>query len=248
MPHSKVTSQGVRRVQKSPVTALSQGQTAPLSYHPWHLPFNLLIQIHEKELPRDSTSLHGLAESMSLLHQAEYNSGATAEDLSVATAPVQQDFRVPQRLEVAISQCVNEVEIERELWDDLDIQHRSATSYMRQYLDCLQQNHSRHSGRVEEIDDFDNKASPMAMDTVQPWQQRKKNLAVMTDFAAREVESNATTTTREEWRLKIACDSLVRDLLAMQETLECLKLWYDAPSQTKSVLLPSVSSIGATAL
>jgi hypothetical protein len=66
-------------------------------------------------------------------------------------------------------------------------------------------------------------------------------------MAARAPDSSVIDVTREEWRLKISRDSLARDLLAMHETLEFLKM-RAAPSSSRGDLSISVLSISAATL
>ncbi|OQU93695.1 hypothetical protein CLAIMM_00174 isoform 2 [Cladophialophora immunda] len=172
----------------------------------------------------DSTGFDEWTESTALLDQRRMISDPTAGDATAALA--YKSGYVSQRLEVVLSQCQTDGEIEREMWDDFEIHRRSADTYMSQYLDCLQQVHEERSGHVYEIDDFDDGVPP-------------------TDVAARATDSSVAT--RKEWRLKISRDSLSRDLLAMHETLEFLKT-RTAPSPSKGGLPVSAFSFSAATL
>ncbi|KAL2671536.1 hypothetical protein Neosp_014126 [[Neocosmospora] mangrovei] len=155
----------------------------------------------------NSSRLDEPAERMTLLGQRKRDTSPAALDETVALAR-QGDF-VSHRLEVLISKCQTDGEIDRELWDDLEIHRRSANTYIDQYLDSLQQ---VHEGRrnVYEVEDVHDEAFPTVV-----------------DLAVRGVSSMA----RVEWRLKISSDSLMRDLLAMHETLEFLKRRIPEPSK-----------------
>ncbi|KAI8713757.1 hypothetical protein NCS52_01221200 [Fusarium sp. LHS14.1] len=157
----------------------------------------------------NSSRLDEPAERMTLLGQRKRDTSPAALDATVALAR-QGDF-VSHRLEVLISKCQTDGEIDRELWDDLEIHRRSANTYIDQYLDSLQQ---VHEGRrnVYEVEDVHDEAFP-------------------TDLAVRSPDSGVSSMTRVEWRLKISSDSLVRDLLAMRETLEFLKRRIPEPSK-----------------
>lgn len=61
---------------------------------------------------------------------------------------------VSRRLEAVLSSCQSDSEIDRELWDDLEIHRRSAHTYMNQYLDCLYQVH-KQKVRLYEYDNSD---------------------------------------------------------------------------------------------
>ena len=105
----------------------------------------------------DSTRFDESTESMALLGHHKRIPDPTVAD-TTALAP--KGSYVSQRLEVILSQCQTDSEIDREMWDDFEIQHRSADTYMNQYLDCLQQVHKEAPGRVYEIDDVDDEAPP----------------------------------------------------------------------------------------
>ncbi|KAF6827854.1 hypothetical protein CPLU01_08873 [Colletotrichum plurivorum] len=126
---------------------------------------------------------------MALLGQHEQIPEPTTA-LSPYATPHSSEISHP--LQVIISQCQTETEIQRELWDDFEIHRRSAAMHLRLYLDHLQKTHAERPRHVYEFEDSeDDETIPMG-------------------------------TTREQWRLKIARDTLSRDLLAMQETLEML--------------------------
>ncbi|KAL7807338.1 hypothetical protein V8C44DRAFT_187909 [Trichoderma aethiopicum] len=112
----------------------------------------------------------------------------------------------PERLHAALSQCQTEDEADRELRDDYEIHRRSADRNLNQYLDALRRMHAEERSKyIHEI-------------------CASKENASMTAVALemRDLDSNAPERTREQWRLKVLRDSLSRDLLAMQETLELL--------------------------
>jgi len=150
----------------------------------------------------DSTGFDEPAESRALLGQRDRIPDPAAVDATAALAL--NSGSVSKRLEDILSKCQTDSEINREMWDDFEIHRRSADTYMNQYLDYLQQLHEERSEHGYEIDNSDDEAPP-------------------TDVAAREPDSNATGMTKTQWQLKISHDSLVRDLLAMHETLEFLK-------------------------
>ncbi|KAJ4156261.1 hypothetical protein NW754_007885 [Fusarium falciforme] len=149
----------------------------------------------------NSSGLDEPAERMTLLGQREQDTNPTAVD-ATAVLTRQGEF-ISKRLEDLISQCQTDGEIDRELWDDLEIHRRSADTYIDQYLDSLQQIREER-GNIYEVEDTHNETYP-------------------TDVAVRNPDPGAPTMTRAEWRLKISRDSLSRDLLAMYETLDFLK-------------------------
>jgi hypothetical protein len=59
------------------------------------------------------------------------------------------------RLEVVLSQCQTDTEIDEEMWDYFEINRRSADTYLKQYLTCLRLVHEKRPGRVYEIHDLD---------------------------------------------------------------------------------------------
>ncbi|OAP54434.1 hypothetical protein AYL99_11535 [Fonsecaea erecta] len=170
----------------------------------------------------DSTGFDEWTESTALLGQHRRISDPTAADATAALA--YKSGYISQRLEVVLSQCQTDGEIDREMWDDFEIHRRSADTYMNQYLDCLQQVQEQRSGHVREIDDLD--------DGVPPTGKRAPDSSVVT---------------RKEWRLKISRDALARDLLAMHETLEFLKM-RTAPPPRKGALSISALTISAATL
>ena len=105
----------------------------------------------------DSTGFDESTESMALLGQHKRIPDPTAADATAALA--HKSGYVSQRLEVILSQCQTDSEIDREMWDDFEIHRRSADTYVNQYLDCLQQVHEERSGNVYEID-FDDEVPP----------------------------------------------------------------------------------------
>ncbi|KAH6608419.1 hypothetical protein Trco_001765 [Trichoderma cornu-damae] len=153
-------------------------------------------------------------------------------DPSVADATGALTYRsgyVSQRLELVLSQCQTDDEIDRELRDDFEVHRRSANRYMNQYLDCLRRVCEERSRHVYEINDDFEVEAPATM-----------------ELAAREPDSGVT---REQWRLKISRDCLTRDLLAMQETLEVLKGRADRSPRKSALPISAVSfSTGALSL
>jgi hypothetical protein len=106
----------------------------------------------------DSTGFDESTESMALLGHYKRIPNPTVADATAALAP--KGSYISQRLEVVLSQCQTDSEIDREMWDDFEIQRRSADTYMNQYLDCLEQVREEPPGRVYEIDDVNNEVSP----------------------------------------------------------------------------------------
>ncbi|GAP89976.1 putative expressed protein [Rosellinia necatrix] len=174
----------------------------------------------------DLTGFDASAESMARLSQHKQIPDPMAAYATAILA--HKSGYVPERLEVILSKCQTDSEIDREIRDDFEIHRLSAHTYLNQYLDCLEQVHHQHSRYIYEIDESDDHVPP-------------------TDLAARTPDANDAGMTREQWRLKISRDSLARDLLAMHETLECLRR-RAAPSPRRSALPVSAWSIPAALL
>ncbi|KAH0495444.1 hypothetical protein TgHK011_008996 [Trichoderma gracile] len=114
--------------------------------------------------------------------------------------------RYPERLHDTLSQCQTEDEVDRELRDDYEIHRRSADMNLNQYLDVLRQVHAEERSKsIHEV-----------------FNAQEKDPSTVVAVEMRDLGSNAPSRTREQWRLKVLRDSLSRDLLAMQETLELL--------------------------
>lgn len=73
---------------------------------------------------------------------------------------------VSRRLEELLSSCQSDGEIDRLLWDDLEVLRRSADRYMNQYLDDLEQVHKQQVRHVYEVDNFDDDP-PTGMSTAE---------------------------------------------------------------------------------
>ncbi|PTB74209.1 hypothetical protein M440DRAFT_1403566 [Trichoderma longibrachiatum ATCC 18648] len=117
-----------------------------------------------------------------------------------------KESHYPERLHAALSQCQTKDEADRELRDDYEVHRRSADRNLDLYLDALRRVHAEErSSYIHEIC---------------PSKENTSTTAVALEM--RDLNSNAPEMTREQWRLKVLCDSLSRDLLAMQETLELL--------------------------
>ncbi|KAK1248013.1 hypothetical protein MKX07_000901 [Trichoderma sp. CBMAI-0711] len=98
-------------------------------------------------------------------------------------------------------------EVNSELRDDYEVHRRSAEMNLNEYLDILRRVHvEERSKSIYEIFDSQDKA-PSPVVAVQ---------------MREDLSSNVPSRTREQLRLKVLHDSLSRDLLAMQETLELL--------------------------
>lgn len=93
------------------------------------------------------------AESIALLSQYEQLPNPTASD----STPVlgRQSGQLSPRLEVILSQCQTENEIDREMWDDFEVHRRFADTYLKQYLDYSELMHAQRSRHVHEINEFD---------------------------------------------------------------------------------------------
>ncbi|PTB67816.1 hypothetical protein BBK36DRAFT_1157502 [Trichoderma citrinoviride] len=128
--------------------------------------------------------------------------------------------RYPERLQPVLSQCQTKEQVDRELRDDYEIHRRSANMTLHEYLDTLRRVHAEERSRY--------------IHELCPSQEKGSSTVVAVEL--REPDSNApdNTTTREQWRLKILGDSLSRDLLAMQETLELLLIARKKPEQSSS--------------
>ncbi|RKK65311.1 hypothetical protein BFJ69_g16400 [Fusarium oxysporum] len=103
------------------------------------------------------------AERMALLGQRKQDPDPAAVDATVVLA-LQGGF-VSQRLEDLLSRCQTDGEIDRELWDDLEIHRRSAHTYIDQYLDLLQQVHEERCSHIYEAEDLNNEAFATGLDT-----------------------------------------------------------------------------------
>ncbi|OTA06068.1 hypothetical protein A9Z42_0068000 [Trichoderma parareesei] len=115
--------------------------------------------------------------------------------------------RYPERLHDILSQCQTDDEVNSELRDDYEVHRRSAEMNLNEYLDILRRVHvEERSKSIYEIFDSQDKA-PSPVVAVQ---------------MREDLSSNVPSRTREQLRLKVLHDSLSRDLLAMQETLELL--------------------------
>ncbi|TFB02220.1 hypothetical protein CCMA1212_006069 [Trichoderma ghanense] len=129
----------------------------------------------------------------------------------------------PERLHAVLSQCQTEDEVDRELLDDYEIHRRSADMNLNQYLDTLQLVHAEERSKyIHEISTSPSKGtygeSPPPLSRERERERNANNVTVV----AVEMRDLCSDMTREQWRLKILRDSLSRDLLAMQETLEVL--------------------------
>jgi len=96
---------------------------------------------------------------MALLGQRKWRADPTTIDATVALHRNSPDS---QRLQSILSLCQTGGEIDGELWDDFEINRRSADRYLNQYLDCLQLLDGERSAHVYDIDKFNDQTLSMS--------------------------------------------------------------------------------------
>lgn len=159
---------------------------------------------------------------------------------------------------------------DQELLDNLEIYRRSAVTYLNQYLDCLRLVHEQRPSLVSEVNSDQGcgvitHTGKSALKYILifppihfhlPPRSRKNSLpisnsaSIVPDLALREHDLDTDTTgwTREQWRLKVYRDSLLRDLLAMEEALDVLGKQATNQPQRQSLIPGSFFGVSTGAL